>query len=50
MSNFLYDIWQETKFYYSQRYERIYKLTMDIIPNDWKHLLKTQTSQRKKPF
>ena len=23
---------------------------MDLIPNDWKHLLKTETSQKKIPF
>ena len=23
---------------------------MDLLPNDWKHLLKTETSQKKNPF
>ena len=26
-------------------HKRIYKFIMDLIPNDWKHLLKTDTSQ-----
>ena len=29
---------------------RIYKLAMDLIPNDWKHLLKIETSQKKNAF
>ena len=44
MRNILCDIWGETRFYYCQPYRRIYKFTMDLIPNDWKHLLKTETS------
>ena len=31
-------------------HKRIYKLIIDLIPNDWKHLLKTETSQMKNPF
>ena len=27
-----------------------YKLTMDLIPNDLKRLIKTETSQKKNPF
>ena len=27
-----------------------YKFIMDLIPNDWKHLLKTETSKKKNPF
>ena len=27
-------------------YKRIYKLIMDLIPNDWKHLHRIQTSQK----
>ena len=50
MSNLPYNIWRETRFYYCQPYKRIYKFTMDIIPNDWKQLLKTETSQKKNPF
>ena len=50
MSNLLYDIWQETRFYYCQPYKRIYKFTIDLIPYDWKHLLKTETFQMKNPF
>ena len=25
---------------------KIYKITLDSIPNDWKHLLRTETSQK----
>ena len=25
-------------------HKRIYKIIMDLIPNDWKHLLKTEIS------
>ena len=50
MSSTFYDIWQETRFYYGQPYKRIYKFTMNLIANDWKHLLKTETSQKKNPF
>ena len=50
MCNLLYDIWWETRFYYCQPYKRIYKFTMDLIPNNWKHLRKTETSQKKYPF
>ena len=31
-------------------YEIKYKFIMDLTPNDWKHLLKTETSQKKNPF
>ena len=48
VSSFLYDIWLETRFYYCQPFKRTYKFTMGLIPNDWKHLLKTETSQKKK--
>ena len=44
MSNLPCDIWWETRFFYCQPYTRIYKFTMDLIPNDWKHLLKTESS------
>ena len=27
-------------------HKRIYKFMMDLIPNDWKHLLRTATSQK----
>ena len=27
-----------------------YKFAVDLIPNEWKHLLKTGTSQKKIPF
>ena len=27
-------------------HERIYKLIMDLICSDWKHLLRTETSQK----
>ena len=27
-------------------HERIYKLIMELIPNDWKHLLRTDTSHK----
>ena len=27
-------------------HERIYKLIMELIPNDWKHLLRTESSQK----
>ena len=50
MSKLLYDIWRETRFYYCQPYKIIYKFTMDLIPNDWKYLLKTETSEKKNPF
>ena len=50
ISDLLYDIWQEIRFYYCQPYKRIHKFTMDLIPNDWKHLLKTKTSQQKNLF
>ena len=51
MSNLLYSIWQETRFYYCQPYKRIYKFNMDLIHNDWETLLlKTETSQKKNPF
>ena len=50
MYNLLYDIWQETRFYYCQPYKRIYKFTIDLIPHDWKQLLKTETFQMKNPF
>ena len=50
MSNLLYDIWQETRFYYYQPYKSICKFTMNLILNDWKNLLKTETSQKKNPF
>ena len=45
MSNPFYEIWRETRFYYCQPYKRIHTFTMNLIPNDWKHLLKTETSQ-----
>ena len=48
VSSFLYDIWLETRFYYCQPFKRTYKFTMGLTPNDWKHLLKTETSQKKK--
>ena len=50
MSNLLYNIWRESRFYYCQPHERIYKFTMDLMPNDWKHLLETDTSHNKNPF
>ena len=50
MHNLLYDIWQETRFYYCQLYKRTYKFTMDLIPHYWRHLLKTETLQMKNPF
>ena len=50
MSNLLHNILQETRFYYFQPYKRIYKFTKDLIPHDWKHLFKTETSQNKNPF
>ena len=50
MSNLLYNIWRETGFYYYQPCKRKCKFNMDLIPNDWKHLLKTETSQKKNPF
>ena len=50
MSNLLYDTWRETRFYYCQPHKRIYKFTTELIPNDWKHLLKTETSEKKIPF
>ena len=31
-------------------HKRIYKFIMDLIPHDWKHLLKTESSQKKNPF
>ena len=48
MSNLL--IWRETRFYYCQPYKRKYRLNVDLIPNDWKHLLKTETTQKKNLF
>ena len=27
-----------------------YKFIMELIPNDWKHLLKTETSQKQNSF
>ena len=30
--------------------KRIHKFIMDLIPHDWKHLLKTESSQKKNPF
>ena len=50
MPNLLYDIWREIRFYYCQLYKRICKFTMDLLPNNWKHLLKTETFKRKIPF
>ena len=50
MYNFLYDIWQEPTFYYCQPYKRIYKFPMELIPHDWKHLIKTETFQMKNPL
>ena len=43
-------IWGETRFYYCQSYKRKYRLNVDLIPNDWKHLLKTETTQKKNPL
>ena len=34
-----------TRFSYSQPYN-IFKLIMGSIPNDWKHLLRNETSQK----
>ena len=31
-------------------HEKIYKLIMDLIPNDWKHLLGTLTTPFKNSF
>ena len=31
-------------------HKRIYKFIMDLIPHDWKHLLKTESSQKKNLF
>ena len=31
-------------------HKRIYKFIMDLIPNDWKRLLKTETSKKKNLF
>ena len=31
-------------------YKRVCKFIMDLIPNVWKHLLKTKSSQKKNPF
>ena len=28
----------------------LYTFIMDLIPNDWKYFLKTETSQKKNPF
>ena len=49
MSNLLYDIWQETRFYQCQPCKRIYKFSTGLIPNDWKHL-KLKLRKRKIPF
>ena len=43
--NLLYNISQETRFSYYEPL-KIYKLIMGLITNDWKHLLKTETSQK----
>ena len=43
--NLLYDILQETRFSYCQPYN-IYKITLGSIPNNWKHLRRTETSQK----
>ena len=50
MSDLLYETWRKTRFYYYQPYKRIYEFTMDLIPNDWKNLHKTETSQKKNHF
>ena len=31
-------------------HKKTYEFVMDLIPNDWKHLLKSKTSQKKNPF
>ena len=50
--NFLYDIWWKTRFSYCQ-VQTLYglnsvkhKLNMDLIPNDWKQLIRTETSRK----
>ena len=45
VSNLLCNILQETRFSSCQR-NQIYKITLGSIPNDWKHLLRTETSQQ----
>ena len=50
MCNLLYDFWRETWFYSCQSYERIYKFTMDLIPHDWKHLLKNWNLSSERPL
>ena len=44
-SNLLCDILQETRFSCCQPLQ-IYKITLGSIPNDWKHLRRTETSQK----
>ena len=49
MSNLLCHIGDKLDFL-TASHKRIYKFVMDLIPNDWKHLLKTETSQKKNTF
>ena len=51
MSDIVYNICEETTFYYCQPYKTICKFTMDLNPNDGKQLLlKTENSQKNFPF
>ena len=47
MSNLLYDIQRETRLSHpTANHKRIYKLITDLNSQDWKHLLRTETSPK----
>ena len=50
MYHLLYDIWQETRFYYCQPYKRIYKFTLDLFLVIGSTYLKLKLFKWKIPF